>query len=327
MNDIEINSNKITEYDVQNKLERELGCGHRKCNAGIIDIFTPTTIIEIKNWKQWKNALGQIFAYSYDFPDKDKRVHFFGKMLDIDTMLYIICLFMYYNVNVTWEREDIKKCEYSANCNNIINGDEKICEVCLNEYREIVTSKYSLGLKNLYLNLHEKTSDNKIKYNYKSYSTVYTNFFNKNNLNDLYKCLKKEDRSFKSNYDPILNNISYHWKYIIEIFANKCIFHNYEFDIIFWISKRKLKKENNNYFISYEEKFEEINIEDAVIFYIKERKSLICSCLFMLVQLKEFYPNNFKLEQEINFIIKRFQKSYKYSKEKNIKRFLIKMKG
>ena len=116
---------KIDECHVQLKLERELGYGHMKCNSGIIDIFTPTTIIEIKKWKSWKEALGQLYCYSYDFPDRDKRVHFFGKLPNIKTLIYIICVFMSHNIEVTWEKEDVKKCEYSNNCNNLVNRDRK----------------------------------------------------------------------------------------------------------------------------------------------------------------------------------------------------------
>jgi len=70
---------KILESTIQKKLETELGYGHAKCVAGIVDILTPTTIIEIKNWNCWKHALGQLLAYYVHFPDKTMRAHFFRR--------------------------------------------------------------------------------------------------------------------------------------------------------------------------------------------------------------------------------------------------------
>jgi hypothetical protein len=48
------------------------------CSSGIVDIVTPTEIIEVKRAPMWKAAMGQVLAYSADFPDKTPRVHLFG---------------------------------------------------------------------------------------------------------------------------------------------------------------------------------------------------------------------------------------------------------
>lgn len=47
--------------------------------VGYADILTDTEIIEVKNIKSWKSAIGQILVYGYYFPKKKKRIHLFGK--------------------------------------------------------------------------------------------------------------------------------------------------------------------------------------------------------------------------------------------------------
>lgn len=49
---------KIHECDIQRKLEKELGGKHAHCQSGIVDILTQGELIEIKNWKNWKSAIG-----------------------------------------------------------------------------------------------------------------------------------------------------------------------------------------------------------------------------------------------------------------------------
>ena len=83
------NEDKIYEIDIQRKLEKEYGYGHQECTRGITDILTPTTIIEIKNWNNWKEALGQLRAYNVDYPDRDMKVHFFGKQPNMNTKIKI----------------------------------------------------------------------------------------------------------------------------------------------------------------------------------------------------------------------------------------------
>ena len=67
---------KIKEVNIQRKMEKELGGKHEVCPTGVADIITDTELIEIKNWKQWITALGQIFAYKIYFPNKNLRIHF-----------------------------------------------------------------------------------------------------------------------------------------------------------------------------------------------------------------------------------------------------------
>jgi len=68
------------ERRIRDRLKLELGGQVEVSTAvGRIDLLTATEVIEIKNIKDWKGALGQILAYSAFFPKHSKRIHLFGK--------------------------------------------------------------------------------------------------------------------------------------------------------------------------------------------------------------------------------------------------------
>lgn len=48
-----------------------------KCLCGYVDVVTEEAVIEVKHWRQWKHALGQVLAYGYCFPEKSKRIVLF----------------------------------------------------------------------------------------------------------------------------------------------------------------------------------------------------------------------------------------------------------
>ena len=75
----EKNEIKQKEQHYQRKLEDLLGGRHAKTKYGIIDILTDTTIYEIKIWKNYKNALGQLLCYGKDYPDRQLAKIFFGR--------------------------------------------------------------------------------------------------------------------------------------------------------------------------------------------------------------------------------------------------------
>lgn len=71
-----------TEAWYRDKLARELR-GKTEVHidkVGRIDILTKTEIIEVKNTKGWKSAIGQIKSYGQYYPRHKMRVHLFGKM-------------------------------------------------------------------------------------------------------------------------------------------------------------------------------------------------------------------------------------------------------
>jgi|DEB19_MinimDraft_3_1074340.scaffolds.fasta_scaffold00234_8 hypothetical protein len=70
----------IREKNIQAYLARKLkGKIEIKTLAGFIDILTQTEIIEVKNIREWKSALGQILVYGDYYPSHQKRIHLFGE--------------------------------------------------------------------------------------------------------------------------------------------------------------------------------------------------------------------------------------------------------
>jgi hypothetical protein len=71
--------------------------------AGKIDVLTSTQIIEIKEVKGWKSALGQILVYGQFYPSHQKRIHLFGETQE-SYLEMIRKIVEKYDVIVTWER-------------------------------------------------------------------------------------------------------------------------------------------------------------------------------------------------------------------------------
>jgi hypothetical protein len=103
--DNEINNLKPTyqnqkEKEIQIKLQQELGGEIEvETDSGFIDLLTDTEIIEIKQGKNWKHAMGQVLSYSIDYKDHIKRIHLFD--MEYDSHINKTCLV--YNVKVTYE--------------------------------------------------------------------------------------------------------------------------------------------------------------------------------------------------------------------------------
>lgn len=49
-----------------------------KTPAGFIDILTSSEVIEVKAFKDWKSAIGQVITYGLYYPLHQKRIHLFG---------------------------------------------------------------------------------------------------------------------------------------------------------------------------------------------------------------------------------------------------------
>jgi hypothetical protein len=75
---IEPNKNTLVEKNIRDRLSNTLnGKTEIECGYGYIDIVTDNQIIEVKNAIKYLSALGQILAYSIEFPEKIKRIHLF----------------------------------------------------------------------------------------------------------------------------------------------------------------------------------------------------------------------------------------------------------
>lgn len=73
-------SERRNEQYYQRYLEKLLSATHQKTKHGITDITTDTQIIEIKHWRNYKSALGQLLSYKDSKTNKNKSlaVYFFG---------------------------------------------------------------------------------------------------------------------------------------------------------------------------------------------------------------------------------------------------------
>lgn len=100
INNIVPEYNNQREKEIQLRLFKELG-GKIEVNtdSGYIDLLTENEIIEIKNGKNWKGAVGQILIYSLEYPEHVKRIHLFD--INYDENINKKC--MIYDINVTYE--------------------------------------------------------------------------------------------------------------------------------------------------------------------------------------------------------------------------------
>eukprot|EP00873_Tetraselmis_striata_P043945 jgi/Tetstr1/464209/TSEL_009014.t1 len=61
------------------------------CSSGVVDILTPREIVEVKRAALWKAAMGQVLAYSSDFPGRRPRVHLFGPDVEHFRLAAVTC--------------------------------------------------------------------------------------------------------------------------------------------------------------------------------------------------------------------------------------------
>ena len=76
-----LRKSKVREIEIQKRLELETGGGHQSCPTGIPDIVSDDSLIEIKTWRDYKYAFGQLLLYRKYFPGRQPRIHFFGKRI------------------------------------------------------------------------------------------------------------------------------------------------------------------------------------------------------------------------------------------------------
>jgi len=90
----------------RNKLAKKLG-GQQEVviPKGRIDIVTPNEIIEVKDVKKWKDAVGQILFYAKDRPRHQKRIHLFGDKSSVNyAEIEEFC--RNYDIVVSWEDDE-----------------------------------------------------------------------------------------------------------------------------------------------------------------------------------------------------------------------------
>lgn len=70
---------KRDEKFYQNILEKYLGGSHKTLSCGVTDVTTETCHAEIKEWKCWKEAIGQLTCYNAVDPKEKLEMYLFGK--------------------------------------------------------------------------------------------------------------------------------------------------------------------------------------------------------------------------------------------------------
>jgi hypothetical protein len=99
----EINTELRLENQVQPLIEREFQGRHIRVPGGIIDVFNDRMLCEIKRWDSWKEAIGQIIAYSATFPGHKKHIHFFHDPPSINMIIYIYLVLKKENITMSYE--------------------------------------------------------------------------------------------------------------------------------------------------------------------------------------------------------------------------------
>lgn len=100
---LEQKRSKTKESDYSNALAKKIG-GKREVRtlAGNLDILTSSQVIEVKEIKAWKHALGQVLIYGDYYPSHQKRIHLYGETQEsFLKMINSHCA--KFNVTVTWE--------------------------------------------------------------------------------------------------------------------------------------------------------------------------------------------------------------------------------
>jgi hypothetical protein len=96
-------SNQQKEKEIQQKLALSKNAQTEvSTKAGFIDIVAQKEIIEVKNIKDWKHAVGQIIIYGLEYPKKKKRIHLFGKCSE-DFKLMVVSYCDQLDISVSFE--------------------------------------------------------------------------------------------------------------------------------------------------------------------------------------------------------------------------------
>lgn len=78
------------------------GYSEIKVSTGRIDLLTSDELIEVKNVKGWKDGVGQLLVYGTDFPEKELRLHLFGKC-EVELLKTIIEKCAKFHIYVSWK--------------------------------------------------------------------------------------------------------------------------------------------------------------------------------------------------------------------------------
>ncbi len=298
---------RITEKDIQRKMEKQTGGKHVVCNAGTADIVTEYELIEIKNWDCWKHALGQLKAYDFDIPGRSLRVHFFGKMPDLKKKTYIITVFTRENISVSWEFENIKKCDLaykSYECHEIIREGERFCNKC-NQIPEI---------KELFLVEENMKTVTEKRQDVKKYAQMCSRGRIKIFSDDLLNDIPIKDRLFQKTSHEVLLSLPIHIKVFIEILTSDKTMINEWVLMFMWHLGNRFKYKNGEFFDN------DIKIDrEEFISILRETKGVIYDLFInLLVSIRDDNTKNLGLYLEVFDIIKKLKRNAENVVQKQI---------
>eukprot|EP00899_Mesostigma_viride_P027149 jgi/Mesvir1/7619/Mv16705-RA.1 len=122
--------NRCGEKDIQAQLAEELkGEREVKTRSGLIDILChdPKVVIEVKEFSQAFQGVGQVLGYAMDYPGYAKRLHVFRTSktpnVTVERLLALKELCDLYKVELTLD-EDIEL-QHPNICNVAMNSDEE----------------------------------------------------------------------------------------------------------------------------------------------------------------------------------------------------------
>jgi len=92
------------ELAVQKKMEKKLGGTHKTTPLGIIDIFLPDQLVEIKCWNAFHHGIGQLICYHHYYPNHMMHLHLFGDIPPDEKRIPILTVCAENHIKVTWEK-------------------------------------------------------------------------------------------------------------------------------------------------------------------------------------------------------------------------------
>lgn len=164
---------RTAEKDVRDCIADEVnGTVEYKTPCGRADVVSDTEIIEVKHFKQWKHALGQVLAYADTVLGKQKRIHLFaddGDMLKAIDLLPIarqVC--DKFNVRVTLEvrsldsDKHIESHQQSAKRQRLILNDQDYNKLLVRDNIKAFVDSEMLDILKRYYKLTEVLKENPV---------------------------------------------------------------------------------------------------------------------------------------------------------------------